>query len=210
MIYRDTKLKYLLRQYAMRFISSKLQNWVPMYIYGTTPAFLTVRDWTDLAEGHAFTGSDIDRVRRVTAPRSDRPTTAIQDVATVPQHRRRQLPLHQLLGIPKQRHRHHRVQSQLRERGVVTHRRFRHAEFPREDCAQPVPEFVLRKAVDIKQELPSAEFYIEHLKEDPFLIVSLEPLRDYQTSSNTLDRFMNDDATAYIEVWAEPKFEAAL
>ena len=81
---------------------------------------------------------------------------------------------------------------------------------PLSNYTQPVPEFVLRKAVDIKQELPSAEFYIEHLKEDPFLIVSLEPLRDYQTSSNTLDRFMNDDATAYIEVWAEPKFEAAL
>ena len=35
------------------------QNWVPMYIYGTTPAFLTVRDWTDLAEGHAFTDRDV-------------------------------------------------------------------------------------------------------------------------------------------------------
>src|SRR5437764_8001909 len=26
------------------------RNWVPLYIYGTTPAFLDVRDWTDLAE----------------------------------------------------------------------------------------------------------------------------------------------------------------
>ncbi len=35
------------------------QNWVPMYIYGTTPAFLVVRDWTDLAEGQAFTDRDV-------------------------------------------------------------------------------------------------------------------------------------------------------
>jgi ABC-type antimicrobial peptide transport system permease subunit len=35
------------------------QNWVPMYIYGTTPAFLMVRDWTDLAEGQAFTDRDV-------------------------------------------------------------------------------------------------------------------------------------------------------
>jgi ABC-type antimicrobial peptide transport system permease subunit len=35
------------------------QNWVPMYIYGTTPAFLAVRDWTDLAEGQAFTDRDV-------------------------------------------------------------------------------------------------------------------------------------------------------
>jgi ABC-type antimicrobial peptide transport system permease subunit len=30
-----------------------------MYIYGTTPAFLSVRDWTDLAEGQAFTDRDV-------------------------------------------------------------------------------------------------------------------------------------------------------
>ena len=35
------------------------RNWVPMYIYGTTPAFLSVRDWTDLAEGQAFTDRDV-------------------------------------------------------------------------------------------------------------------------------------------------------
>jgi ABC-type antimicrobial peptide transport system permease subunit len=35
------------------------RNWVPMYIYGTTPAFLDVRDWTDLAEGEAFTDRDV-------------------------------------------------------------------------------------------------------------------------------------------------------
>src|SRR6516162_6071943 len=27
------------------------KNWVPLYIYGTTPAFLDVRDWQELDEG---------------------------------------------------------------------------------------------------------------------------------------------------------------
>jgi len=30
------------------------RNWVPVYIYGSTPEFLEVRDWTDLAEGEMF------------------------------------------------------------------------------------------------------------------------------------------------------------
>jgi ABC-type antimicrobial peptide transport system permease subunit len=35
------------------------RNWVPMYIYGTTTAFLDVRDWTNLAEGECFTDRDV-------------------------------------------------------------------------------------------------------------------------------------------------------
>ena len=35
------------------------RNWVPMYIYGTTPQFLDVRDWTTLAEGEPFTERDV-------------------------------------------------------------------------------------------------------------------------------------------------------
>ena len=31
------------------------RNWVPLYIYGTTPAFLPVRNWTDMAAGDSFT-----------------------------------------------------------------------------------------------------------------------------------------------------------
>jgi len=34
-------------------------NWVPMYIYGTTPEYLDVRDWTDMAEGEMFSDRDI-------------------------------------------------------------------------------------------------------------------------------------------------------
>src|SRR5437870_4316264 len=35
------------------------RNWVPLYIYGTTPAFLEVRDWQDLEEGEPFTDRDV-------------------------------------------------------------------------------------------------------------------------------------------------------
>ncbi len=35
------------------------RNWVPSAIYGTTPAFLDVRDWNGLAEGVEFTDDDV-------------------------------------------------------------------------------------------------------------------------------------------------------
>jgi ABC-type antimicrobial peptide transport system permease subunit len=35
------------------------RNWVPQYIYGTTPAYLQVRDWENLAEGAPFTERDV-------------------------------------------------------------------------------------------------------------------------------------------------------
>ncbi len=35
------------------------RNWVPMQIYGSTPDFLTVRDWENLAEGASFTDRDV-------------------------------------------------------------------------------------------------------------------------------------------------------
>jgi ABC-type antimicrobial peptide transport system permease subunit len=41
------------------------RNWVPLYIYGTTPAFLTVRDWTNLAAGQAFSDTDVRNGNRV-------------------------------------------------------------------------------------------------------------------------------------------------
>ena len=34
-------------------------NWVPMNIYGTTPAYLAVRDWDDMLEGGMFTDRDV-------------------------------------------------------------------------------------------------------------------------------------------------------
>jgi ABC-type antimicrobial peptide transport system permease subunit len=35
------------------------RNWVPLYIYGTTPSFLEVRDWQDMEEGEPFTDRDV-------------------------------------------------------------------------------------------------------------------------------------------------------
>src|ERR1700674_637504 len=41
------------------------KNWVPLYIYGTTPSFLDVREWTDLEEGEPFTDADVSNSTRV-------------------------------------------------------------------------------------------------------------------------------------------------
>jgi len=35
------------------------KNWVPSTLYGTTPGFIRVRDWDDMAEGEAFTDDDV-------------------------------------------------------------------------------------------------------------------------------------------------------
>ena len=40
------------------------RNWVPTYIYGTTSAFLDVREW-DLAEGDSFTAHDVSNASKV-------------------------------------------------------------------------------------------------------------------------------------------------
>lgn len=41
------------------------RNWVPTYIYGTTPSFLEVRQWTDLDEGEPFTEHDVRNSSKV-------------------------------------------------------------------------------------------------------------------------------------------------
>src|SRR5213595_999452 len=41
------------------------RNWVPLYIYGTTPAFLNVRDWRDLDAGDVFTDRDVRNSSKV-------------------------------------------------------------------------------------------------------------------------------------------------
>jgi macrolide transport system ATP-binding/permease protein len=43
----------------------KDQNWVPVYIYGTMPSFLDVRDWRRLTEGEAFTEKDVRNSSKV-------------------------------------------------------------------------------------------------------------------------------------------------
>jgi ABC-type antimicrobial peptide transport system permease subunit len=41
------------------------KNWVPTYIYGTTPKFLDVREWNDLEEGEPFGDADVRNGTRV-------------------------------------------------------------------------------------------------------------------------------------------------
>lgn len=41
------------------------RNWVPQNIYGTTPAFLTVRNWTELDEGDMFSDRDVRSANKV-------------------------------------------------------------------------------------------------------------------------------------------------
>lgn len=67
---------------------------------------------------------------------------------------------------------------------------------------QPVPEFVLAKAVQVKQRVPECEIYIDSLQDhpDPFLVVVIPDERQYYPAK---ERY-------YIEVWAEPKFEGRL
>ena len=58
-------------RYAAPIVRDRVQivygswNWVPSSIYGTTPAFLAIRDWTDLAEGECFTDRDVLNANRV-------------------------------------------------------------------------------------------------------------------------------------------------
>jgi len=41
------------------------KNWVPQTIQGTTPAFLNLRDWTDMSEGTPFTDADVRNSSKV-------------------------------------------------------------------------------------------------------------------------------------------------
>jgi ABC-type antimicrobial peptide transport system permease subunit len=41
------------------------RNWVPTYIYGTTPSFLEVREWEDLDQGASFTDRDVNNQTKV-------------------------------------------------------------------------------------------------------------------------------------------------
>lgn len=46
-------------------VATNSKNWVPLYFYGTSPAFLGVRDWELLAEGDMFTEADISSQSQV-------------------------------------------------------------------------------------------------------------------------------------------------
>jgi ABC-type antimicrobial peptide transport system permease subunit len=41
------------------------KNWVPIFIYGTTPNYLAIREWEDLEEGNPFAMQDVLAMREV-------------------------------------------------------------------------------------------------------------------------------------------------
>ncbi|MBF0555135.1 MAG: ABC transporter permease [Nitrospirae bacterium] len=41
------------------------RNYAPTYLYGTTPSFLDIRDWTDMDSGEMFTEHDVRNVNKV-------------------------------------------------------------------------------------------------------------------------------------------------
>jgi macrolide transport system ATP-binding/permease protein len=51
--------------YARRQVIHGGKNWVPIYIYGTTPGLLRVREWERLKEGEPFTDADVHDVSMV-------------------------------------------------------------------------------------------------------------------------------------------------
>jgi len=67
----------------------------------------------------------------------------------------------------------------------------------------PVPEFILAKAVQIKEKMPECAIYIEHLDDhpDPFLVVG---------ASKSAYSWQKPEEHYYLDVWAEPKFEGRL
>jgi ABC-type antimicrobial peptide transport system permease subunit len=58
-------------QYAAPIVQARTQviygskNWVPFFIVGTTPSYLNIRNWTELAQGDAFTERDVRNVNKV-------------------------------------------------------------------------------------------------------------------------------------------------
>jgi ABC-type antimicrobial peptide transport system permease subunit len=58
-------------QYASPIVQARTQivygnkNWVPFFIVGSTPAYLNIRNWTELAQGDCFTERDVLNANKV-------------------------------------------------------------------------------------------------------------------------------------------------
>lgn len=72
---------------------------------------------------------------------------------------------------------------------------------------EPVPQFVLNKAIQIKEAVPQCDIFIEYLNEspDPFLVAQIrkEKIYDWGKCHEVVESY-------YVEVWDEPKFESTL
>jgi hypothetical protein len=68
---------------------------------------------------------------------------------------------------------------------------------------QPIPEHILAKAVEVKQQMPECEIWVESLEDhpDPFMIVAGGPPR-YS--------WYKPEEHYYLAAWDEPKFEGRL
>lgn len=87
----------------------------------------------------------------------------------------------------------------------------RWAVTPLKDYKGEIPEFVISKAVEVKKELPAAQFFVEHLQEDPFLLVSTLPPSSVHTGwTGNLGGLAvtQPEDVMYLEVWNEKSFEA--
>lgn len=71
------------------------------------------------------------------------------------------------------------------------------AELPIDQFTRDIPEFVLNKAVQIKQAIPEVELRVHFLSDspDPFLVARLKIEQHHYESY-------------YVEVWDEPEFRA--
>lgn len=77
--------------------------------------------------------------------------------------------------------------------GYFSPAQWHHSEL--KDYNKPIPEFVIDKAVRLKEVLPEVTFYVQYLSEpkaDPFLIALV------------------NKEIYYIEAWDEPRFENSL
>ena len=70
------------------------------------------------------------------------------------------------------------------------------------DYKDPIPEFVLNKAIQVKRAIPDALIFVESLEDysDPFLVIAS---KHPSYSSLTEEEY-------WVEVWAEPRFEVQI
>jgi len=82
-----------------------------------------------------------------------------------------------------------------------------------QDYIQPIPEFVLNKAIQIRKTIPEVRIFVEFLNEslDPFLKVEVGEVKhcDWDKEMKYSPAFHASESY-YIEVWEEPKFEGRL
>lgn len=84
---------------------------------------------------------------------------------------------------------------------------------PIRSYTSPIPEFVLNKAVQVKEAVPQAAFSVEHLnvrKQKRVPVLARPTRRDWDPFLKVSHGSGNKRETYYIEVWDEPKFEDKL